>query len=119
MLQKILIIDDDARNIFALKATLKAKGYGCISATSARQGIDLLQSDADIRIVLLDMMMPGMDGYEAIAAIKNMRRLPVIAVTAQAMTGDRKKCITAGADDYIAKPINVDKLLLVLNTYIK
>ena len=119
MARKVLIIDDDTRNIFALNATLKAKGYECLSATSAQQGMAYLGSSPDIGIVLMDMMMPGMDGYEAIPKMKENFSLPIIAVTAQAMTGDREKCLQAGADDYISKPVNVDRLLGILNTYLK
>jgi CheY-like chemotaxis protein len=117
---KILIIDDDNRNIFALKAVLKAKGFDCITATGAVDGIDLLSTDQEIRAVLMDMMMPEMDGYEAIEKIKGdqrMKGVPLIAVTAQAMAGDREKCLEAGADDYISKPINVDQLLSVLEKH--
>jgi CheY-like chemotaxis protein len=118
MPRKILIIDDDNRNIFALNATLKAKGYECISAGSAQQGIAFLNDSKDIGIVLLDMMMPDMDGYEAIPIIKSQHSTPVIAVTAQAMVGDREKCLSAGADDYISKPIDVDKLETVLKRFL-
>ncbi len=117
MSNKILIIDDDPRNIFALAATLKSRGYACVSSLSAKEGIELLKQDAGIKIVLLDMMMPDMDGYEAIDIIRGneaIANLPVIAVTAQAMVGDKEKCLEAGADDYIAKPIDVDKLIAVI-----
>ena len=117
---KILIIDDDSRNIFALAAVLKSKGYSVLSAASAKEGIELLQNDRGIKLVLLDMMMPDMDGYETLAVIRSMERLqqlPVIAVTAQAMSGDREKCIEAGADDYVSKPIDVDGLTELLNRY--
>ena len=117
--KKILIIDDDSRNIFALTATLKSRSYDCISCLSAPEAIEILKKNADIDIILIDMMMPEMDGYDAIPLIKqlpNYQNIPVIAVTAQAMTGDREKCLQAGADDYISKPINVDKLMLVLNS---
>lgn len=120
-LQKhILIIDDDSRNIFALKATLVSYGYTCFTATSANEGIDLLLNNAGIKIVLMDMMMPDMDGYEAIKTIRNNNKisfLTVIAVTAQAMVGDREKCLQAGADEYISKPIDVDVLLKKLDKY--
>jgi two-component system cell cycle response regulator DivK len=115
---RILIIDDDARNIFALGATLKAKGYQYIAANSAQQGIAFLNESDDIGIVLMDMMMPDMDGYEAIPKIRKSHTIPVIAVTAQAMVGDRERCIEAGADDYISKPINVDRLLDVIKRHI-
>ncbi|MBS1585603.1 MAG: response regulator [Bacteroidetes bacterium] len=115
MPKKVLIIDDDARNIFALRATLKARGYECLAAGSAPQGLAFLQQSRDIGVVLIDMMMPEMDGYEAIPEIKGKYHVPVIAVTAQAMVGDREKCLQAGADDYISKPVDVDKLLDILN----
>jgi len=115
--KKILIIDDDSKNIFALSAVLTAKKYECVSAQSAREGLDILQAQPEIGVVLMDMMMPEMDGYEAISVMKNagnLKQIPVIAVTAQAMTGDREKCLAAGADGYISKPVNVDELLQVL-----
>jgi two-component system, cell cycle response regulator DivK len=120
--KNILIIDDDSRNIFALKAVLKAKGFSCLSAISAKDGIELLLHDREIGIVLMDMMMPEMDGYEAIAAIREMdaiSQIPVIAVTAQAMVGDKQKCIDAGALDYVSKPINVDALMEILELHLK
>ena len=119
MAKKILIVDDDERNIFALSASLRAKGFACATATSAQQGMTLLQGSEDIGIVLIDMMMPDMDGYEAIPLIRQLYNLPIIAVTAQAMTDDREKCLRAGADDYISKPVDMDKLLGILNTYLK
>lgn len=118
MAGKVLIIDDDNRNIFALNATLKAKGYECLSATSAQQGIAFLNEVKDIGIILLDMMMPDMDGYEAIPLMRSKHNIPVIAVTAQAMLGDREKCLNAGADDYVSKPIDVDKLEEILKKHI-
>ncbi|MGV3459831.1 MAG: response regulator [Flavobacterium sp.] len=117
--RKILIIDDDPRNIFALSAVLKAKGYNCISRTGAKEAIELLETDEYVDVVLIDMMMPDMDGYEAIPVIKGIskrRSTPVISVTAQAMVGDREKCLAAGADGYISKPVDVDKLLELINT---
>ena len=120
--KKILLIDDDSRNIFALKAVLKARGYACETAGSADNGLEQLNSDPEIGIVLMDMMMPDMDGYEAIANIRGnpkTARLPVIAVTALAMVGDKERCIAAGANGYISKPIDVDLLLEFLETYLK
>lgn len=119
--KKILIIDDDARNIFALRATLLAKGFDCVSATDAAEGLEKLKTNNAIDAVLMDMMMPDMDGYEAIREIRkleNEKRLPVVAVTAQAMVGDREKCLAAGADNYISKPIDVDRLLFILSELI-
>ena len=119
--KKILIIDDDSRNIFALNAVLKAKKYLCLSASSAEDGFEILANDKAIGIVLMDMMMPDMDGYQAMAKMKNdpeMKNIPVIAVTAQAMVGDRERCLEAGAVSYISKPVNVDELVQQLNQYI-
>lgn len=116
--KKIMIVDDDSRNIFALKATLKSKGYDCIACSGAEEALEILRTDDQVDAVLIDMMMPEMDGYEAIPLIKglgNRSSVPVIAVTAQAMVGDREKCLEAGADNYISKPINVDKLLTILS----
>ncbi|RZK77530.1 MAG: response regulator, partial [Pedobacter sp.] len=98
MAKKVLIVDDDNRNIFALTAVLKSKGYQCLSATGGEEAIALLSKDQDISVVLMDMMMPGMDGYQAIAKINGspeLKGIPVIAVTAQAMVGDRERCIDA------------------------
>jgi two-component system cell cycle response regulator DivK len=117
---KILIIDDDSRNIFALTAVLKAKKYTCLSAFSAKKGFEILLNNKDVDVVLMDMMMPDMDGYQAIAKMKSnqeMKEIPVIAVTAQAMVGDRERCLAAGAVGYISKPVNVDELVLLLNKY--
>ena len=117
--KKVLIVDDDPRNIFALSATLRAKAFECISCQSAVDALKILNGNETIDAVLMDMMMPEMDGYEAIPLIKKMparETIPVIAVTAQAMLGDREKCLQAGADGYISKPIDVDKLLKLLNT---
>ncbi|GAB3762021.1 response regulator [Spirosoma pomorum] len=116
--KKVLIIDDDAKNIFALKATLRSKSFDCVSCMSAQEALDILQTNEVIDSILIDMMMPEMDGYEAIPRIKsleNRRDTPIIAVTAQAMVGDREKCLAAGATDYISKPIDVDRLLQVLS----
>ena len=119
--KEILIIDDDSKNIFALSAVLKAKKFQCISALSAHQGLKMLSSNKNVGVVLMDMMMPEMDGYEAIEKMKSdqeLKDIPVIAITAQAMTGDREKCMEAGADGYISKPVDVDELLLLLNQLI-
>ena len=117
-LKEILIIDDDSKNIFALSAVLKARKYSCVSALSAQEGLTKLKNNKNIGVVLMDMMMPEMDGYEAIAKMKaddDLQHIPVIAIKAQAMTGDREKCLEAGADGYISKPVDVDELLQQLN----
>lgn len=120
--KKVLIIDDDSKNIFALQATLKVRGYVCRTATSADGGMQLMQEDPDIGIVLMDLMLPDRDGYEAIAAIRRhggLAHVPVIAVTAQAMSGDRERALQAGASAYVSKPVNVDLLLDYLREYLK
>ena len=122
MNKSVLIIDDDSRNIFALSAVLKARGFATLSATGMDEAFSLLQGSTGVGIILIDMMMPGMDGYEAIPRLKSENRykdIPVIAVTAQAMAGDREKCLAAGADDYVSKPVDVDKLVGLLNDYLK
>lgn len=119
--KKVLIIDDDNRNIFALTAVLKAKGYHCLSAIGGEEGLLLMEEQRDIAVVLMDMMMPGMDGYQAIAKMSEnpkLKEIPVIAVTAQAMLGDRERCLDAGAVGYVSKPINVDNLTDLLVKYI-
>lgn len=120
-MDEVLIIDDDQKNIFALAATLRAKGWKVNFAGSAKEGMRMLSSNTAIGVVLLDMMMPGIDGYETISLIRNhekLKNIPVISVTAQAMTGDKEKCLAAGADDYVSKPIDVDRLFDLLNKYI-
>src|ERR1700755_2146749 len=113
-LKSILVIDDDPRNTFALSTVLKAKGYNTFTSNNMVEAFALLESEKEIGIILLDMMMPGMDGYDAIPILKSLegyKQLPIIAVTAQAMFGDKEKCLQAGADDYIAKPVDLDELL--------
>ncbi|WP_185126709.1 response regulator [Chryseobacterium aurantiacum] len=115
--KKILIVDDDPRNIFALKLTLKARGYAVESCTMAQEALEILKFGSASYIVLMDMMMPGIDGYEAVRMIRTtpeIKHVPVISVTAQAMPEDRQKCMEAGADDYVSKPIDVDLLILAI-----
>ncbi|PWS28250.1 response regulator [Pedobacter yonginense] len=116
----ILIIDDDNRNIFALKAVLKAKGFDCVSASSAQEGFSIMEENDHVAIVLMDMMMPDLDGYQAISVMKKsarMQNIPVLAVTAQAMVGDKERCLSAGASGYVSKPINVDELLIQIENF--
>ena len=122
VLKKILLVDDDQRNIFALNAVLKARGFLCETASGALHGIERLNRDNDIGIILMDIMMPGMDGYEAIARIRGnpaTANIPVIAVTAQAMAGDKERCLAVGANGYVSKPVDVDLLMDLLNEYLK
>jgi CheY-like chemotaxis protein len=121
-MKPVLIIDDDQRNTFALSALLKARKYKTFTANNMAEAFAILEAEKEIGIILLDMMMPGMDGYDAIPLLKSMEaynHIPVIAVTAQAMPGDREKCIEAGADDYTSKPVDVDLLFKILNEYLK
>lgn len=118
----ILIIDDDSRNIFALSAVLRSKGFQTISAPGMKEAYALLEEDQKAGIILLDMMMPDIDGYQALAQLKSnptWAQIPVIAVTAQAMAGDRERCLAAGADGYVSKPVNVDQLMNILEEHIK
>jgi CheY-like chemotaxis protein len=120
--RKALIIDDDIRNIFALTSALEHYGMEVAYAESAKQGIDMLQKNPDTAVALVDVMMPEIDGYDAIRIIRGMEgfdRLPLIAVTAKAMKGDREKCIAAGASDYLAKPVRIEQLLTLLNTWVR
>jgi len=114
MKKKVLIVDDDPRNIFALRLTLKARGFHIETSSMAKEAIEILKNDPEVGVVLLDMMMPDMDGYTALEIIcqtPGIQHIPVIAVTAQAMPEDRQKCLDAGAQDYVKKPIDVDILL--------
>ncbi|WP_336517198.1 response regulator [Pollutibacter soli] len=118
----ILIIDDDNRNIFALSAVLKSRGYDCLTASGMEEAFVELRAGKSIDVILIDMMMPEMDGYEAIGHIHGIdkyKNVPIIAVTAQAMPGDREKSINAGADDYISKPVDMDILFNLLQRYRK
>jgi CheY-like chemotaxis protein len=117
----VLLVDDDARNIFALSSVLERRGMEVLTASTGSEALALLNSRMDVAIVLMDIMMPGMDGYETIQAIRakpGFRRLPILALTAKAMKGDREKCLEAGASDYLAKPVNVEQLLSALRMWL-
>ncbi|WP_281234121.1 response regulator [Flavobacterium gelatinilyticum] len=119
--KKVLIVDDDVRNIYSLTKALEAFKMTIISAFDGKEAIKVLNENPDTDIVLLDMMMPNMDGYETAEKIRDNPKflnLPLIAVTAKAMTGDREKCIKAGASDYITKPVDVDQLLSLLRVWL-
>jgi CheY-like chemotaxis protein len=119
--RKVLVVDDDVRNIFALTTMLENLEMNVISATNGRQAIDLLQNENDVSVVLMDIMMPEMDGYETMREIRRQSRfhsLPIVALTAKAMKGDREKCLTAGASDYIAKPIDTNELVSLLRIWL-
>jgi HAMP domain-containing protein/CheY-like chemotaxis protein len=117
----VLLVDDDARNIFALSSVLERRGMKVLTATTGSEALDLLAGNSDLAIVLMDIMMPEMDGYQTIAKIREnaaYRRLPIVALTAKAMKGDREKCLEAGASDYLAKPVNTDQLLSALRMWL-
>ena len=117
----VLIVDDDARNLFALSSVLERRGMSVLTATTGREAIDRLEQTPNVSIVLMDIMMPEMDGYQTMQAIRakeKWRSLPIIALTAKAMKGDREKCLEAGASDYLAKPVNTDQLLTSLRIWL-
>jgi HAMP domain-containing protein/CheY-like chemotaxis protein len=119
--RKVLVVDDDVRNIFALTSALEAHNMEVVHAENGQEGIDLLKATPDIEAVLMDIMMPEMDGYEAITAIRQMaeyKRLPIIALTAKAMKADRDRCLQVGASDYISKPLDIDQLLSLLRVWL-
>jgi CheY-like chemotaxis protein/nitrogen-specific signal transduction histidine kinase len=119
--QKVLLVDDDARNIFALSSVLERRGMEVLTATTGSEAIDMLQSTHGVAICLMDIMMPEMDGYQTMEVIRAnpaFRRLPIIALTAKAMKGDREKCLEAGASDYLAKPVNTEQLLSALRIWL-
>jgi CheY-like chemotaxis protein len=119
--KNVLIVDDDIRNIFAMTSLLEPHQMRISSAETGRQAIEMLQADADVDIVLMDIMMPDMDGYDTMRAIRKLatfRALPIIALTAKAMKGDREKCIEAGASDYISKPVDIDQLMAMLKVWL-
>jgi HAMP domain-containing protein/CheY-like chemotaxis protein/signal transduction histidine kinase len=119
--RKVLVVDDDVRNIFALSSVLERRGMTVLTAGTGREAIATLESTPDLSIVLMDIMMPEMDGYETMQVIRQnaaFRRLPIIALTAKAMKGDREKCLEAGASEYLAKPVNTEQLLSALRMWL-
>jgi len=117
----VLLVDDDARNIFALSSVLERRAMRVLTATTGSEAIELVESTPDLAIVLMDIMMPEMDGYQTMQVIREkprFRRLPIIALTAKAMKGDREKCLEAGASDYLAKPVNTEQLLSALRMWL-
>ena len=119
--RKVLVVDDDARNIFALTSLLENYEMEVISATNGRQAIEIIENTPDLSVVLMDIMMPEMDGYQTMREIRKYpqyRMLPILALTAKAMKGDREKCLEAGASDYIAKPVNTEQLLSLLRVWL-
>jgi HAMP domain-containing protein/CheY-like chemotaxis protein/signal transduction histidine kinase len=119
--RKVLVVDDDVRNIFALNSLLERHQMEVISATNGQDAIKVVDATPDLALVLMDIMMPEMDGYETIRRIRThpqLRRLPIIALTAKAMKGDREKCLEAGASDYVAKPVNTDQLMSLVRMWL-
>jgi len=119
--RKVLVVDDDIRNIFALNSLLERHSMQVITATNGEEAIKLVESTDDLSLVLMDVMMPEMDGYETMRRIRSkhqFRLLPIIALTAKAMKGDREKCLEAGASDYVAKPVNTEQLLSLVRTWL-
>ncbi|MGH2757737.1 MAG: response regulator, partial [Actinomycetota bacterium] len=119
--KKILIVDDDVRNVFALSSVLESRGMEVLFAENGKEGLDVLKRNENIDLVLMDIMMPEMDGYETMQRLRKIRkfeRLPVISLTAKAMTGDREKSINAGASDYITKPVDTDQLLSLMRVWL-
>jgi CheY-like chemotaxis protein len=119
--KKVLIVDDDVRNVFALTSALEAQGMEVLFAENGREGIEALRRDSDVDLVLMDVMMPELDGYETTQAIRQLPefdKLPIIALTAKAMRGDRERSIAAGASDYITKPVDTDQLLSLMRVWL-
>jgi CheY-like chemotaxis protein len=117
----VLVIDDDARNVFAITSTLELHDVVVTRASDGRQGIEVLRADPRTDLILMDVMMPGMDGYATMTAIRQMPEfgsLPIIAVTARAMPKDREKSIAAGANDYVTKPVDTDDLLACMERWL-
>jgi CheY-like chemotaxis protein len=119
--KKVLVVDDDIRNIFALTAMLERHEMEVISVDSGQEALDTLGARGDIDLALVDVMMPEMDGYQTMSKMRELasfRERPIIALTAKAMMGDREKCIDAGASDYIAKPVNTTELMSMLKSWL-
>ena len=119
--KKVLVIDDDVRNIFSLTSLLERHQMEVLFAENGRDGIELLKNTPAVDAILVDVMMPDMDGYQTMREIRKMRSFkntPMIALTAKAMKGDREKCVEAGASDYVSKPADVDRLLSLLRVYL-
>jgi CheY-like chemotaxis protein len=119
--RKVLVVDDDVRNIFALTSALESYNMKVLHAENGQKGIDLLKANPGVEAVLMDIMMPEMDGYEAISEIRKMdtfQHLPIIALTAKAMKADRDHCLEVGASDYISKPLDIDQLFSLLRVWL-
>jgi CheY-like chemotaxis protein len=119
--KKVLIVDDDVRNVFALASVFEGRGMDVLFAENGREGLETLKENPDVDLVLMDIMMPEMDGYETTRAVRELpefQALPIVALTAKAMKGDREKSIASGASDYITKPVDVDQLLSLMRVWL-
>ena len=119
--KRVLVIDDDVRNVFAITSSLQQQGISVLRTPDGRQGIAVLLADSGVDLILMDVMMPEMDGYATMAAIREMpgfAGLPIIAVTARAMQGDREKSLGAGASDYVTKPVDTEELLTCMERWL-
>jgi CheY-like chemotaxis protein len=119
--RRVLVIDDDVRNLFAVSAALEAQEMNVLHADNGRDGVAQLEANPDIELVLMDIMMPEMDGYQTMQAIRSItafEQLPIIALTAKALAGDREKAVAAGASDYVTKPVDIDRLLSVIRVWL-
>jgi len=119
--KRVLVVDDDVRNIFAMSSILERHGMEVITAGTGQEAVEKVAADQEIDLVMMDIMMPGMDGYDTMRVIRSRpesRSLPIVALTAKAMKGDREKCLEAGASDYLAKPVVTDQLLGVLRQWL-
>ena len=120
--RKVLVVDDDIRNVFALNSLLERHEMHVVNASNGYEAIELLERTDELSLVLMDVMMPEMDGYETMRRIRTkpqFKLLPIIALTAKAMKGDREKCLEAGASDYVAKPVNSDQLLSLVRMWLR
>jgi CheY-like chemotaxis protein len=119
--KKVLIVDDDVRNVFALTSVLEGRGMTVVFAENGREGLEVLEANPDTALVLLDVMMPEMDGHETARAIRarpEFANLPIISLTAKAMQGDREASIASGASDYVTKPVDPDQLLSLMRVWL-
>jgi len=119
--KKVLVVDDDIRNIYSLTNVLEEEGMHCITAENGKAALKMLSDNPGIDMILMDVMMPEMDGYEAtkeIRAISKFSKIPIIALTAKAMKGDREKCLDVGMSDYVSKPVNIEQLLSLMRVWL-
>jgi CheY-like chemotaxis protein len=119
--KKVLVVDDDIRNVYSITNALEEEGMECLTAENGKDALKIMRNIHNIDIILMDIMMPEMDGFEATKEIRNsdkFQKIPVIALTAKAMKGDREKCLSAGMSDYIAKPVNIEQLLSLMRVWL-